>query len=97
MVAAFEDAAFALKTVGEISQPVQTDYGWHIIQLLGRETRQLTDSEYSQLQDTKFQDWMTELKNNSDVVINDIPTADIPTEPALPQEITDYITQAMGQ
>jgi peptidyl-prolyl cis-trans isomerase SurA len=28
---AFEDAAFALKSNGEFSQPVQTPFGWHII------------------------------------------------------------------
>lgn len=33
MVLPFEQAAFAM-TVGEISSPVQTDFGWHIIKLL---------------------------------------------------------------
>lgn len=34
MVPAFEDAAFALKKPGDFSKPVQTEYGYHIIQLI---------------------------------------------------------------
>ena len=34
MVREFEEAAFTLKEVGELSEPVETAYGWHIIRLV---------------------------------------------------------------
>ncbi len=33
----FKDAAFNLETIGEISEPVQTPYGWHIIKLIEKQ------------------------------------------------------------
>jgi len=43
MVAAFEQAAFALKDPGEISVPVKTEYGFHIIRLNARHGNTLPD------------------------------------------------------
>ncbi len=34
MVTVFEETAFALNTPGEISKPIQTEFGWHIIKLI---------------------------------------------------------------
>lgn len=92
MVAEFEKVAFELK-VGQISDPVQTQFGWHIIQVLGHEMRPLTDSQYQQLRTQKFQDWLTQLRDKSTIVIKDYWTNRVPTEPTLPAEITSFIDQ----
>lgn len=34
LIPSFEDAAFALENPGDISKPIQTPYGWHIIKLI---------------------------------------------------------------
>lgn len=38
MVPEFEQAAFAIKKIGDYSKPVRTNYGWHIIKLLDTKT-----------------------------------------------------------
>ena len=37
MIESFEDAAFALKNSGDISPPVKTRFGWHVIKLIERQ------------------------------------------------------------
>ncbi|AEI51120.1 peptidylprolyl isomerase [Runella slithyformis] len=36
MTPAFEEAAFSLKRIGDISQPFLSNYGWHIVKLINR-------------------------------------------------------------
>ncbi len=36
MVPEFENAAFALKNKGDVSEPIQSAYGWHIIKLIDK-------------------------------------------------------------
>ncbi len=43
MVPEFEEAAFALKNKGDVSQPILSPYGWHIVKLLDK--RPMADFE----------------------------------------------------
>jgi peptidyl-prolyl cis-trans isomerase SurA len=49
MVASFEDAAFSLKNPGDISSPIQSPYGWHIIKLIDKKPLGSFDSLQDQI------------------------------------------------
>lgn len=60
MVPTFEEAAFSLP-VGEISEPVKTDFGYHLIEVLERdEARPKEESQLEQEQGQAFEAWLTE-------------------------------------
>jgi peptidyl-prolyl cis-trans isomerase D len=72
MVAEFETAAFALKESGDITQtPVQTQFGFHIIQLIAKQDRPITAEEIEQTRDTKYNEWLAATRENYLVVIDE--------------------------
>lgn len=83
MVAPFEEAAFSLP-IGQISDPVQSDYGWHIIQVIAREVVPMNDEELAQYKRTVFSDFLKELREKADITTNDeFWKKIVPSEPAL--------------
>lgn len=100
MLPEFESAAFKMK-IGEISQPVKTTYGYHIIQVLGHETRPLTDQQLQQAQQKVYSDWLTAQKKALNVKTYDTTWAQaVPTDPAIPssvQSVLDQLQQSQQQ
>ena len=84
MVQEFTTAAFALTEIGEISQPVETSFGWHIIQLLGKEQRAASSDQLDQLKQETFTTWLTSVKAELDIQTFDNWVDKVPTIPVTP-------------
>jgi peptidyl-prolyl cis-trans isomerase D len=84
MIAEFENAAFSLK-IGEISQPIKTTYGYHIIQVIGHELRPLTEQEYQTAVTSAFTAWLDKQRAASKIDINKGWPDFVPTTPTLAQ------------
>jgi len=96
MVQPFEEAAFALE-VGEISDPVQTDFGWHILQALGKEQMPIDEAALENLRNQAFSEWLIEKRLEYELEINEDWISFVPSEPVLPQEVIDYIQLQTSQ
>lgn len=58
MVDAFDQTAFSTQA-GQISQPVQTEFGWHIIKVYDhQQNRAMTDDQISSLKQSTIKKWL---------------------------------------
>jgi len=86
MVEEFENVAFALD-IGEISQPVETSFGFHIIQVLGKEVRPIDGATLDQNKSAFFSEWLTQEKEKYTIEqYDDVWTAIVPDTPAFGEQ-----------
>ncbi len=69
--------------IGAFIGPVQTQFGYHIIQVRARENREMSDTDLAQAQNTQFNTYLGDLRaaDTTNVEIYDAWTDNVPTEP----------------
>ncbi len=80
MDAAFDKAAYATP-IGTISTPVQSSFGWHVIQVLGHEERSLSAEQFTALKDKTLQTWLTDAKAAAKITQTDYWKSVVPSDP----------------
>ena len=84
-VTEFADAAFS-QPIGEIGEPVKSEFGYHIIQVIDRQERPLDETAYQQAREAAVTDWLTQARADATeagtLVTYDTWRAIVPTEPS---------------
>lgn len=75
-----DEAVFSLP-IGQISEPIQTQFGWHVVEVLEREERELSPLDYQQSKQLAFANWLESARNEAD--IQDLWSADMAPEDPL--------------
>jgi peptidyl-prolyl cis-trans isomerase D len=82
MVSEFEESAFS-QEIGSISEPVQSSMGFHIIQVVGHETRTVSSRYLASIKQKVFDTWITQFITEENVKRDDMWKEFIPTQPEL--------------
>ena len=61
-----DEAVFSLPP-GQISDPIESQFGWHVIEVLEREERELSLADYSQAQRAALNDWVTSAREAAEI------------------------------
>lgn len=80
MVPEFEAAAFS-QAIGEIGKPVKSQFGFHIIQVLGHDEIPINASQFEQKRNTTFTEWLAKARSDATITINEAWPQRVPDAP----------------
>jgi peptidyl-prolyl cis-trans isomerase C len=81
----FGDAILGAE-IGAVVGPVESEFGFHVIQVRAREERELTEEQIETAKDNAFAAWLEELKTAKAAQVQTFDTwvSYVPTDPASP-------------
>lgn len=66
---------------GDISEPIESEGGWHLFQVVGREVRPLSESILQSEATRAFTSWLTEVREQAEVTIDETWIERVPEPP----------------
>lgn len=82
MVQAFEDAVFSAE-IGLSPEPVETSFGWHVVEVVGRENRELDEYSHQLAVQSEYNNWLIDIHLLSAIEINKNWLDRVPDPPSL--------------
>jgi len=70
LVEPFEQAAFEGE-IGEIVGPIESEFGWHLIEILGHENRELDASSFRLAVSQAINTWIADARETAEIVVMD--------------------------
>lgn len=69
--------------IGELSEPFETQFGWHVMSVNAREDRPASPQDIKQVLRMRFDSWLTEYRQTFSIEIFDVWLDIAPREPRL--------------
>lgn len=57
--------------VNEVIGPIETQYGWHLVRVVDRDDREISDAAYQVAVDNAFEAWIDELTAEAEIIVVD--------------------------
>ncbi|MEA1978023.1 MAG: SurA N-terminal domain-containing protein [Chloroflexota bacterium] len=57
--------------VNEVIGPIETQYGWHLLRVVDRQDREISDAAYQVAVDNAFEAWIDELTAEAEIIVVD--------------------------
>lgn len=57
--------------VNEVVGPIESQYGWHLLRVVDRQDREISDAAYQEAVDNAFEAWIDELTADAEIIVID--------------------------
>ncbi len=57
--------------VNEVVGPIESQYGWHLLRVVDRQDREISDTAYQEAVDSAFEDWIDDLTTDAEIIVVD--------------------------